>query len=198
MITEANAAPHDGDTREPALITRAQQGDADAFAELYKTHYEAIRLYILRRNGWDRSLADDLAADVFLRAFNKIGTFTWNGKSIGAWLRVIAKNRVADHYKVSTTRLLHHVGDTSELEYWCQTSADATEDTVLASLDEADLLTALGALRPRQQEVLRLRFLDEMSLSETADAVGVTTGAVKQLQFRAIDSLRRAYRGAAA
>ncbi|MCX5239728.1 sigma-70 family RNA polymerase sigma factor [Streptomyces prunicolor] len=198
MITEANAAPRSGDTREPALITRAQQRDPHAFAELYRANYDDIFGYILKRVSWNHQVAEDLTADVFLKAFKKIDTFRWTGAPIGAWFCAIARNVVADHYKVASTKRLHFVGDMRDVEDAWGAPAGTAEDTVLAALDGADLLAALGGLLPRQQEVLRLRFLDEMSLSETADAFGVTPGAVKQLQFRAIGSLRKAYRGAAA
>ncbi|WP_018548912.1 RNA polymerase sigma factor [Streptomyces sp. LaPpAH-108] len=184
--------------KEPALITRARHGDPEAFGELYRLHRGVVAAFIGRRVRSNPALAEDLTSDVFVKAWSKISTFRWTGTPIRAWLCTIAHHVVADHFKVAATRRLTfvdqitHIGDT-----WAVPVSTA-EDTVLSTLDVDGLLAALAGITPRQQAVIRLRFLDEMSISETARTLGTTDGAVKTLQWRALGSLRKAYTGAAA
>ncbi|MEV7687218.1 RNA polymerase sigma factor [Streptomyces bungoensis] len=200
MNIQAHDATLDGsaDTRESALIALAQQGDPEAFAELYRMHHGVIAALIARRVRPNTALAEDLTADVFTKAWAKIPGFTWNGTSIRAWLCTIARHAVADHFKTATTRNLTFVGQITQLgDAWAPVVSN-TEETVLSSLALDDLHHALSEITPRQQIVIRLRFLGEMSVRETARTMGTTDGAVKTLQWRALDSLRKAYLGAVA
>ncbi|MFF0791657.1 RNA polymerase sigma factor [Streptomyces spiralis] len=198
MTTQVHPAPDGGTTGEEALITRAQQGDREAFAELYRRHYGLIATLIGQRVRSNSALAEDLTADVFMKAWAKIATFTWTGKSIRAWLCTIARNVVADHFKTAAARHLTFVDHVTLLtDAWAPLVSNP-EDTVLSSLALDDLHNALSEITPRQQAVIRLRFLGGMSVSETARTLGTTDAAVKTLQWRALGSLRKAYAGAAA
>ncbi|MGW4561559.1 RNA polymerase sigma factor [Streptomyces sp. NPDC004561] len=199
MTTQAHDAASDGSaTGELALITRAQQGDREAFAELYRMHHGVIATLVRQRLRSNSALAEDLTADVFMKAWAKISTFTWNGTSIRAWLCTIARNAVTDHFKTATTRHLTFVGQITQVgDAWAPLVGNP-EDTVLSSLELDDLHHALSEITPRQQVVIRLRFLGEMSVRETARTMGTTDAAVKTLQWRALDSLRKAYVGAVA
>ncbi|MFD8389160.1 RNA polymerase sigma factor [Streptomyces sp. NPDC059680] len=199
MTTQAHDAAFDGSaTGEPALITRAQQGDREAFAELYRMHHGVVAALIGQRVRSNAALAEDLTADVFVKAWAKITTFTWNGTSIRAWLCTIARNVVIDHFKTATTRRLTFVDQITQVGDAWAPSVSNPEDTVLCSLALDDLHHALSEITPRQQVVIRLRFLGEMSVRETARTMGTTDAAVKTLQWRALDSLRKAYVGAVA
>ncbi|MEU6770610.1 sigma-70 family RNA polymerase sigma factor [Streptomyces sp. NPDC046759] len=199
MTTQAHDAAFDGSaTGEPALITRAQQGDREAFAELYRMHHGVIAALIGQRVRSNAALAEDLTADVFVKAWAKITTFTWNGTSIRAWLCTIARNVVIDHFKTATTRRLTFVDQITQVGDAWAPSVSNPEDTVLSSLALDDLHHALSEITPRQQVVIRLRFLGEMSVRETARTMGTTDAAVKTLQWRALDSLRKVYVGAVA
>ncbi|MFJ9732794.1 RNA polymerase sigma factor [Streptomyces sp. NPDC101171] len=199
MTTPAHdAAPDGGAPGEAALVVRAQQGDREAFAELYRMHHGVIATLIGRRVRSNTALAEDLTADVFMKAWIKINTFTWTGTSIRAWLCTIARHAVADHFKTATTRNLTFVDHITQVgDAWAPVVSDP-EETVLSSLALDDLHHALSEITPRQQVVIRLRFLGEMSVRETARTMGTTDGAVKTLQWRALDSLRKAYPGAVA
>lgn len=195
MITKANAVSGGFKTGEPALIARAQQGDPEAFGELYRMHHDVIATLIGYRVRSNPTLAEDLTADVFVKAWAKIDTFRWNGTSIRAWLCTIARNVVADHFKVAATQRLTFVDQMTHVWDAWTAPVSTAEETVLSALDAADLHDALAEITPRQQVVIRLRFLGEMSVSETARTLGTTDGAVKTLQWRALDSLRKAYGG---
>ncbi|MFD8425236.1 RNA polymerase sigma factor [Streptomyces sp. NPDC059466] len=183
---------------EPALITRARHGDPDAFGELYRLHHDVIAAFIRQRVRSNTTLAEDLTSDVFVKAWNKIATFRWTGTPIRAWLCAIARNVVADHFRVASTRHLILVEQIALVGDIWTIPVNTAEDTVLNTLDIADLYDVLSDMTPRQQAVIRLRFLGEMSILETARTMGTTTGAVKTLQWRALNSLRKACTGAAA
>jgi len=197
LITEANAARPDFDTREPALITRAQQGDRDAFGELYALHRDAIFSFVLQRVPY-RHTAEDLTSEVFARAFCKLHTFSWNAKSIRAWLFTIARNAVADHFKKASTRRSTVVDDIWGISDLWSAPVEGPEDTTLSQLEVELLHQALARMTPRQRRVLELRFLQERTVPETAGALGISEGAAKTLTFRAMHSLREAYKGVAA
>ncbi|MGW2501889.1 RNA polymerase sigma factor [Streptomyces sp. NPDC001588] len=196
MITEANAKPSGPDTREPQLITRAQQGDADAFGELYRMHHNVVAASISRVSK-NPTLTEDLTADTFVKAWAKIRTFTWTGTSLAAWLITIAGNVVADHYKRASTRRLTLVAELEEAADAWAAPSQTTEETVLASLDAAGLRTALERIAPRHRYVLQRRYLEDRSVPEVATELGISTGATKTMAYRAIISLRRQYEAVA-
>ncbi|MFJ8006170.1 sigma-70 family RNA polymerase sigma factor [Streptomyces fagopyri] len=191
MITKANAASPRSDTREPALVARAQQGDRDAFAELYALHQPTVYIFVLMRVGHDRALAEDLTADVFLRSFAKLNTFAWTGKSIRAWFCTIARNRLLDHHRARTKQQVTYVGEMHDIaDLWSDPEA-VTEDLVLAEIDNQELRAAVRELNPSQRALIVLRFFKEYSVDETARAMSLSTGAVKTMQYRATRALGR-------
>lgn len=168
------------------LVERAQAGEAEAFGRLYDQYSDTVYRYIYYRVG-GRATAEDLTSETFLRALRRIGTFTWQGRDFGAWLVTIARNLVADHFKSSRFRLEVTTGemlDANEVER-------SPEDSVLESLSNAALLDAVRRLNPQQQECVTLRFLQGMSVAETARVMGKNEGAIKTLQYRAVRTLAR-------
>lgn len=185
MITKANGATPSSDTREPALITLALQGDRDAFGELYALHHAAILAFVDRRVR-NRAVAEDITGETFLVAWAKLSTFTWQGISIKGWLTTIARNKVTDHCK-SAQRREFAVDDLLPFD---DRESLSTEAVVLDRITERQLVSALSKLKPGQLEVIARRFLMQYSVAETAQAMDRTEGAVKTLQFRAMASLR--------
>jgi RNA polymerase sigma-70 factor (ECF subfamily) len=180
------AAPDGEAGRIMALVELAQGGDSDAFAQLYDHYIDTVYRYIYYRVG-GRAIAEDLTSETFLRALRRIGTFTWQGRDFGAWLVTIARNLVADHFKSSRFRLEVTTGemlDSNDFE-------PSPEDSVLESLSNAALLEAVHKLNPQQQECVTLRFLQGLSVAETARIMGKNEGAIKTLQYRAVRTLAR-------
>ncbi len=171
-----------------SLVERAQAGDAEAFGELYDRYATVVHRYLSYRVG-SPQLAEDLTSETFLRALRRISSFTWQGRDVGAWLVTIARNLVADHYKSSRYRLELTVGDVSDSAP--VQVAESPEAEVLRGLTNAVLLAALTRLNPEQQECVVLRFLQGMSIAETALIMGKNDGAIKALQYRAVRSLAR-------
>lgn len=178
--------PGDDVQRIRALVELAQRGDAEAFGQLYDAYVTPIYRLAYHRLG-SRHLAEDLTGDTFVRALRSIGSFTWQGKDFGAWLTTIARNLIADHYRSSRHRLEDVVAAIPEQPG----VGPGTEDEVLAGLSNADLMRAVHALAPEQRDCILMRFLEGLSIAETAAALGRSEGAVKQLQLRAMRNLAK-------
>jgi RNA polymerase sigma-70 factor, ECF subfamily len=184
--TRSGAATATDSRRMMDLVERAQSGEAEAFGSLYDHYSDTVYRYIYYRVG-GRATAEDLTSETFLRALRRIGTFTWQGRDFGAWLVTIARNLVADHFKSSRFRLEVTTGemlDANEVER-------SPEDSVLESLANSALLEAVRKLNPQQQECVTLRFLQGLSVAETARVMGKNEGAIKTLQYRAVRTLAR-------
>lgn len=182
---------------EPELIAAAREGDREAFATLYNDHHNLVFRFLYVRVR-DQHLAEDLTQDVFLRALRRISTFTWQGRSFGAWLITIARNALLDHVKSA-----HH---RREVPVWEMVDSDETDRSAeTVALRELEIVEASEALHgalfllnPYQRECVQLRFLDELSVEETATAMGRKVGAVKTLQYRAMRKLEHELRVAGA
>lgn len=177
----AGSPPHVVD-----LVDRARAGDPEAFGLLYDHYVDTVYRYVLYRVG-TVVLAEDLTSETFLRALRRVGTFTWQGRDFGAWLVTIARNLIADHFKSGRFRLEVAIGDMVDADR----AEDGPENAVLATLANATLLEAVKKLSPEQQECIVLRFLQGMSVAETAQIMGKNDGAVKTLQYRAVRALAR-------
>ena len=184
--TEAPPRPDAESARMLALVERAQEGDGEAFGRLYDAYVDTVYRYIYYRVS-SKALAEDLTQETFLRALRRISTFTWQGRDFGAWLVTIARNLVADHFKSSRFRLEVTTGEMLDSNE-CERSP---EDSVLESLSNAALLDAVHRLNPQQQECVTLRFLQGLSVAETARIMGKNEGAIKTLQYRAVRTLAR-------
>jgi len=185
--TDASTAELD---RVRALVTLAQRGDAEAFAAIYEQYVDVVYRYVYYRVG-SHHVAEDLTSETFVRALRRLDSYTWTGRDIAAWFVTIARNLVVDHVKSSRYRLEVTTGDMLDGDE----RAPSTESEVLERLRDERLLGALRDLKPDQQECLSLRFLQGLSLAETAEVMGRSAGAVKQLQLRAVRSLHRALGG---
>jgi RNA polymerase sigma-70 factor (ECF subfamily) len=169
-----------------ALVARAQTGDADAFGALYDRYVDLVYRYVYYRAG-SKALAEDLVSETFLRALRRIGTFEWQGRDFAAWLVTIARNIVADHYKSGRFRLEVTTADMIDADR----ATDGPEAEVLDGITNTSLLDAVKKLNSEQQECVVLRFLEGLSVLETAQAMGKSEGAIKALQYRAVRTLGR-------
>ena len=172
--------------RVNALVTLAQQGDAEAFGLVYDRYVDQIYRYLYYRVG-SHALAEDLTSETFLRALRRIDSFTYTGKDIGAWFTTIARNLVTDHVKSSRFKLEVSTADMLDADR----GDDGIETQVIDRLRDAALLDAVRRLKPEQQECIVLRFLQGLSVAETSGVMGRSEGAVKQLQLRAVRALAK-------
>ena len=169
-----------------ALVELARKGDAEAFGLLYDHYQGSVYRFLYYRVG-SVSLAEDLTSETFFRALRSMSSFRWQGKDFGAWLMTIARNLTTDHYKASRTRLESTTEDMSPHD----SATEGPESAVLASLTNEALLTALKQLPAEQQECLIMRFLQGLSIAETAKVLGRSDGAIKQLQLRGVRNLAK-------
>jgi RNA polymerase sigma-70 factor, ECF subfamily len=175
---------------EWALVERAQAGESEAFGLIYDRHIDTVFRFVYFRVG-NRQLAEDLTSDTFLRALKRIGSFTWQGRDLGAWLVTIARNLVADHFKSGRYRLEVTIGDVLDADREDRRPEGSPESAVVDHITNVALLTAVKQLNPEQQECIVLRFLQGFSVAETAQTMGTTEAAVRALQYRAVRAVAR-------
>ena len=180
----------DEQARIAALVELAQGGDKEAFAQLYDVYVDTVFRYVIVRVA-NRALAEDLTSETFLRAMRRIDTFTWQGKDIAAWFVTIARNLIADHVKSAKFRFEVATADMRDADE----RVDAPDTEVLTRLRDERLISAIRDLGSDQAECITLRFLQGLSLADTATVLGKSEGAVKQLQLRATRALRKALDG---
>ncbi|MFB9238895.1 ECF subfamily RNA polymerase sigma factor, BldN family [Plantactinospora siamensis] len=182
--------PSDPATEVWTLVERAQAGETEAFGLIYDRYVDTVFRFVYFRVG-NRQLAEDLTSDTFLRALKRIGSFTWQGRDLGAWLVTIARNLVADHFKSGRYRLEVTTGDVLDADREDRGPEGSPEAAVVEHITNVALLTAVKQLNPEQQECIVLRFLQGFSVAETARAMGKNEGAIKALQYRAVRALAR-------
>jgi len=169
-----------------ALVELARQGDSDAFGLLYD-HYQASVYRFLFYRTRSSTLAEDLTSETFFRALRSMRGFRWQGRDFGAWLMTIARNLATDHFKAGRTRLELATEDMGVHD----DATEGPEQAVLAGLTNEVLLKALTQLPSEQQDCLVMRFLQGMSIAETAAVLERSEGAVKQLQLRGVRNLAK-------
>ncbi len=167
-----------------ALVADAQAGRAEAFGELYDRYADMVFRYLYHRVS-DRQTAEDFTSETFVRALRRIDSLTFQGRDVGAWLVTIARNIVRDHVKSSRFRLEVSTADMRDADR----ATDGPEDAVLQGLTNDQLLACVAQLNDEQRECIVLRFLQGLSVAETAAAMGKKDGAVKALQHRAVKRL---------
>ena len=170
-----------------ALVELARGGDADAFGMLFDHYHGSVYRFLCHRTR-SQVLAEDLTSETFFRALRSMGSFRWQGKDFGAWLMTIARNLATDHFKAGRTRLEL---TTEDMALHDDRTTEGPEDAVLAALTNEVLLEALTELPAEQRDCLVMRFLQGMSIAETAEVLGRTEGAVKQLQLRGVRNLAK-------
>ena len=165
-----------------ALVDRAKDGDADAFGLLYDRFQPEILRYLAHRIG-DPDTAEDLAQQVFLKAWQAIPRYEARGVPFKAWLYRMAHNQMVDHFRTRRP--------TTDLEGIDLPEDAEAESMVLAAEMTVALEQALGKLSEDHRQVLVLRFLMEKSAREIGEIMGRKEVTVRGLQMRALQALRR-------
>lgn len=167
-----------------ALVKAAQAGDMAAYGELFERYFDVVFRFVLFRTG-DRALAEDLTSETFVRALRRISSVSYQGRDIGAWFVTIARNLIFDHVKSSRYRLEQTTGEMMDHS----PTTSGPEQQVLDGATSDELLRCVAKLNPDQQECIQLRFLQGLSVAETAAIMDRNEGAVKALQHRAVRRL---------
>jgi RNA polymerase sigma-70 factor (ECF subfamily) len=161
---------------EQILIAAAQR-DPRYFSELYEKHFDLVFAFIMARVR-DRAAAEDLTSDVFHQALAKLDRYEWRGVPFKAWLLRIATNAIYDRWRAPVNHREITVESRAEVGV-----DDGTERRALIG-------QLLNRLPSDQRLVVTRRFIDGRGIAEIATELGRTEGAVKQLQFRALQTLR--------
>jgi RNA polymerase sigma-70 factor (ECF subfamily) len=170
------------------LLIEAAQKDPARFAELYENNFERVYAYVVRRVG-DRTETEDLTSEVFHHALANLRRFEWRGIPFAAWLYRIAANLISDRWQHKSREQV--VDEPEQIE-----SAPARGAEYEEVERRAILFRLVDTLPVEQRRVVVLRFVEQKSIKEVAREIRKTEGAVKQLQFRALSSLRARMEGA--
>jgi len=170
---------------EQSLAHRAQQGDKEAFTQLYESRFDKIYRYVVLRIG-NKTEAEDMTQQVFLNALQSINSFKWKGIPFSAWLFRIAHNLVVDYLRKQRKVITIPLNESA--------SRSDSDPQLVAEhrLDIEQLIAATKRLTKAQQEVISLRFAGELTIAEVAKVMSKSEGAVKALQHSAIVALRKA------
>jgi RNA polymerase sigma-70 factor (ECF subfamily) len=163
--------------RERLQVVAAQK-DPRRFAELYDEHFARVYAYVARRVG-NRTEAEDLTAEVFHHALANLGRFEWRGVPFAAWLYRIAGNAIADQWRKSA----REQGRPEEVD-------PPTEDEFADAERRAILFAIVQKLPLEQRRVVEMRFVEGRTAEEIGKQMKKTAGAIRQLQFRALENLR--------
>lgn len=169
-------------TEDDRLLVEAAQADPARFVEVYERYIDRIYAFVSRRTA-NRAAAEDITSQVFEQALRTIGHFEWRGVPVSAWLFRIASNALADHWR-------ERARDAHEAPPDVPDSRDHEDiDRRIALYQHVERLPDL------QRQVIRMRFVEEQSIRDVAAALDRSEGAVKQLQLRALENLRKSMGG---
>ena len=159
-------------------MVEAAQADPARFVELYDRTIERVYAYVSRRAG-SRAVAEDVTSAVFEQALANLGKFEWRGVPFVAWLFRIAANALADHWK-------REGRDSHELP------PEIPDEREHQDLERRlGLFQLVDRLPEAQRQVIQMRFVEDRTIREVAAALDRSEGAVKQLQLRALENLRK-------
>jgi RNA polymerase sigma-70 factor, ECF subfamily len=167
-----------------ALVRRVRAGDQDAARLLFDRYYDRIYNYVHARLGRVAD-AEDVAIEAMTRTLTRLNTFQDQGIAFSAWIYRIAHNATIDHYR------RHGKTQTVPLDEAQLPQGDDPSELALDRLRNENLREAIRTLTEEQQQVLILRFFQDLSAVQVAEVVGKSVGAVQALQHRALGALER-------
>jgi RNA polymerase sigma-70 factor, ECF subfamily len=192
MMAGSEPAKETRPGREPEAeerrLVEAAQRDTACFGDLYEHYFELVYAYVFRRMR-DRNEAEDLTAEVFRKALRSLPRFKWTGAPFAAWLFRISSNLIADRAQRAARE-----GNVGSDENGLEIRAPQSQQADLEQSERSAVLFRLvDGLAEDQRLVLRMRFAEEKSIREIAQTLGRSEGAIKQLQFRALEKLRKEF-----
>ena len=170
---------------EAEVLARASEGDRDAFGELYARYVDRIFNYVYYRTGNTHD-AEDLTARVFKRAMNHIHNYTDRGVPFSAWLYRIAHNLVANWHRDRSRKQEIPITDIPVLP----AKGDHPETKLVRTEEQDALLRLIRKLPPERQQLLILKFVENLSNAEIGQIMGRSEGAIKSLYHRTLLALR--------
>jgi RNA polymerase sigma-70 factor (ECF subfamily) len=169
---------------EKNLVKLAQRGDPEAFGLLYEYYLPKIYRFILIKVS-HKEQAEDITHMTFLKAWESVRSYKHRGYPFGSWLYKIARNAVVDHYRRGVVQV--SIDDVSADVLGVN---DSLSEDVDVKIRWDDMLGAIRTLKGIEQDVLIMRFVEDLPHQEIAVAVDKTEGAVKVIQHRALKKLK--------
>jgi RNA polymerase sigma-70 factor (ECF subfamily) len=170
---------------EKNLVRKAKEGDKEAFAQLYESHFDKIYRYVVIKIG-NRTEAEDMTQQVFIKAYESIGSYQFQGVPFSAWLFRIAHNQIVDFIRKASKK------PTVQLDESLPIMGDSDpQGEVELKINIEQVAIAAKQLTQAQREVISLRFAGGLSIAEVSTAMRRSENAVKALQHSAILALRK-------
>jgi len=169
--------------KEEETIKKAKNRDPEAFGSLYDQHLPAIYRFILLKIG-DKSTSEDIAHQVFLNAWQNIENYQSQGFPFSSWLYRIAHNAIIDYYR--TDKKHADLESAEELA-----TNDNLEEKIDQGLELNIVKAALKELPDEQQNIIIMKFVEELSNKEIAAALGKNEGAIKTAQHRSLKNIKK-------
>jgi RNA polymerase sigma-70 factor (ECF subfamily) len=173
------------DITDEEALTRAAGGDIEAFGVLYDRYVSRIYNYIYYRTGNTHD-TEDLTSRVFTRAMKHITNYQDRGVPFSAWLYRIAHNLVANWHRDNSRRQVVAIDET----YKTTSDVELPESALMRTEEESVLLEVLQQLPEDRQQLIILKFVENLSNAEIGRIMDRTEGAIKSLYHRTLLSLR--------
>jgi RNA polymerase sigma-70 factor, ECF subfamily len=170
-------------TQIEQLVSLAQKGDTDSFAKLYDLYVDQIYRYIYFRVKHEDAL--DLTENVFLKVWENIKSYKTGRKYFTSWVYKIAHNTVVDHYRLSKP--------VDSLDISVPDEKKDIDPIVLTErkINNENLSKALKKLKKRYQQIIILKYINELENEEIAKIMNKSEGSLRILKFRALKALRQ-------
>ncbi|MBM3281213.1 MAG: sigma-70 family RNA polymerase sigma factor [Candidatus Harrisonbacteria bacterium] len=168
------------------LVRRARLGDKDAFAAIYEHNLPRIYRFIYFKTA-NRATAEEITQEVFLAALRAIPRYHDEGFLVSSWLYEIARNKVIDFYRSKKS----DISIDEELEERPELTSTDFVKTMETKIEADKLKNLLKKLPEDYQNIILLRFVEDLSNEEVAHSLGKSLGAVRVLQHRALKALRK-------
>jgi len=186
MAQDAALAGSGAERQEREMIQRAQRLDKRALAWLYECYYPRVYSYVLLQLG-DAQQAEDIASETMLKVLEALPRYRFRGVPFSAWVFRIARNCLIDHHRRRRRR--------TEVSLEAVAEAQAQDPSPAARAEMSDsharLRRALMQLTEEQRQVIILKFVEGLDNRAIAKVLGRREGAVKSLQYRALQALKR-------
>lgn len=181
---------------ERRLIEEAKRGNLDAMRPIFESYAPPLFSSVILPRLGDRANAEDVLRETFITAIEKLDKFTWTGRSIYAWLRQIAINKVYDVHRKSKRSM--KLADAVSREMPRTTEPERAADAMLIAAQEQEINRerieeALAEISPRYRQAIELRLIEELPRSECARTMEVTVATFDVVLYRAVRSFRKKF-----
>lgn len=187
MIASSNQVVSQDAMQAEWLEIQAAQANPARFRPLYDRYYEQILRFIYRRTG-EEMLAGDLCAQVFMKAMQKLHKYQFKGVPFSAWLYRIASNEVAQHYRDQQKNRTICIDDANVHSMVDEDEKDAGENILQY---RETLLQVLDELKPKDVQLIEMRFFEQRPFKEIADIMGITESNAKVKTYRLLERLKK-------